>query len=58
MDQIISALDDLKGGKEWRTAAETESSDNRTLKTTFWKISWAVLHCPKRLAMRMSTIRF
>lgn len=35
MDQIISALDDLKGGKEWRTAAETESSDNRTLKTTF-----------------------
>ena len=35
MDQIISALDDLKGGKEWRTAAETESSENRALKTTF-----------------------
>ena len=35
MDQIIAALDDLKGGKEWRTAAETESSENRALKTTF-----------------------
>ena len=35
MDQIISALDDLKGCKDWRTAAETESSENRALKTTF-----------------------
>ncbi|HAE12228.1 MAG: hypothetical protein CMI21_02965 [Opitutae bacterium] len=32
MEQIISALDDLKGGKDWRTAADTGKS--RALKTT------------------------
>jgi nitrogen regulatory protein PII len=33
MEQVISALDDLKGGKDWRTAAESNSS--KALKTTF-----------------------
>jgi len=33
MEQVISALDDLKGGKDWRTAAESGSS--KALKTTF-----------------------
>jgi nitrogen regulatory protein PII len=33
MEQIISAVDDLKGGKDWRTAVETGKS--RALKTTF-----------------------
>lgn len=33
MEQIISALDDLKGSKEWRTALE--SGKSRALKTTF-----------------------
>ena len=33
MEQIISALDDLKGDKDWRTAAETGKS--KALKTTF-----------------------
>ena len=33
MEQIISALDDLKGGKDWRTAADAGKS--QSLKTTF-----------------------
>jgi len=33
MEQVISALDDLKGGKDWRSAAESSSS--KALKTTF-----------------------
>jgi len=33
MEQVISALDDLKGGKEWRTSAE--SGTRGSLKTTF-----------------------
>ena len=33
MEQVISALDDLKGGKDWRTAADAGKS--RALKTTF-----------------------
>jgi nitrogen regulatory protein PII len=33
MEQIISALDDLKEGKEWRTSLE--SGKSRALKTTF-----------------------
>ena len=33
MEQIISALDELKGGKDWRTSAD--SSKSQTLKTTF-----------------------
>jgi hypothetical protein len=33
MEQIISALDDLKGDKEWRTNADTGKT--QTLKTTF-----------------------
>ena len=33
MEQIISALDDLKGDKDWRTAADTGKS--KALKTTF-----------------------
>ncbi len=33
MEQIISALDDLKGGKDWRTSADEGKS--RALKTTF-----------------------
>ncbi|HAW98069.1 MAG TPA: hypothetical protein DCX67_06000 [Opitutae bacterium] len=32
MEQIISALDDLKGGKEWRTAAD--AGKTQSLKTT------------------------
>ena len=35
MEQIISALDDLKGGKEWRTSLE--SGKSRALKSTFLK---------------------
>ena len=33
MEQVISALDDLKGGKEWRTSLDIGKS--RALKTTF-----------------------
>jgi nitrogen regulatory protein PII len=33
MEQVISALDDLKGGKDWRSAAE--STSGKALKTTF-----------------------
>lgn len=35
MEQIISALDDLKGGKDWRTAADENKS--ASIKTTFLK---------------------
>ena len=33
MEQIISALDELKGGKDWRTSADAGKS--QSLKTTF-----------------------
>ncbi|MEC8013481.1 MAG: hypothetical protein VX153_04555 [Verrucomicrobiota bacterium] len=35
MEQIISALDDLKGGKDWRTNPETNKSNS--IKSTFLK---------------------
>jgi len=35
MEQIISALDDLKGGKDWRTAADENKS--ASINTTFLK---------------------
>ena len=35
MEQIISAIDELKGGKDWRILAD--ESKSKALKTTFLK---------------------
>ncbi|MFP6901654.1 MAG: hypothetical protein VCA36_11975 [Opitutales bacterium] len=35
MEQVIAAVDEIKGGKEWRTSTDADSSKSKVLKTTF-----------------------
>ena len=35
MEQLIAAVDEIKGGKEWRVAADSSSGKGKALKTTF-----------------------
>ena len=46
MEPIISAIDELKGGKDWRTLAD--DSKSKALRLPFGKSCWVVLHCTER----------
>ena len=37
MEQLVAAVDEIKGGKDWRAAADSESNKGKALQSTFLK---------------------